>query len=162
MKGDGDPTCFTNPADTGIPELQDWCHELTLASRQRSARLFLAHLKTFANSVMSYVAGIGDTTVADREQLRSRWESTPEDMEVLEKLEELIEKKKRDLANPGSVDYDDDDMLEFLPEGLYSMHHVSGMKDITDFTNYPMRKSAGVSLRLAKVRFHSSSGLVDY
>jgi hypothetical protein len=36
----------------------------------------LAHLKTFATSIQSYVQGIGDVTAADRETLRERWESS--------------------------------------------------------------------------------------
>jgi hypothetical protein len=36
----------------------------------------LAHLKTFATSVQSYVQGIGDVTAADRETLREKWESS--------------------------------------------------------------------------------------
>ncbi len=35
----------------------------------------MTHLKSFANSVKLYVAGIGDVTVADREALREKWES---------------------------------------------------------------------------------------
>ena len=58
VKGDGDPTCFTKADNTGIPELQKWCHHLTVSSRERAARNFLAHLKTFASSVKLYVAGI--------------------------------------------------------------------------------------------------------
>ncbi|KII94798.1 hypothetical protein PLICRDRAFT_86263 [Plicaturopsis crispa FD-325 SS-3] len=76
VKGDGDPTCFSNVEDTGIPALQQWCHQLTIASRERSARNFLSHLKTFADSVRNYVQGIGDVTVADREALREKWESS--------------------------------------------------------------------------------------
>lgn len=36
----------------------------------------MAHLKTFGNSVKSYVEGIGDVTAADRETLREKWESS--------------------------------------------------------------------------------------
>ena len=36
----------------------------------------MAHLKTFATSVQSYVQGIGDITAADREILREKWESS--------------------------------------------------------------------------------------
>ncbi|KAI0079668.1 hypothetical protein K474DRAFT_1683062 [Panus rudis PR-1116 ss-1] len=80
VKGDGDPTCFTEVKDTGIPALQEWCHTLTISSRERAARNFLTHLKTFANSIRTYVQGIGDVTIADRESLRAKWESTlPED-----------------------------------------------------------------------------------
>lgn len=75
IKGDGDPTCFSNAKDTGIPSLQQWCHQLTIASRESSARNFLAHIKTFATSVQSYVQGIGDVTVMDREDLRQKWQS---------------------------------------------------------------------------------------
>jgi hypothetical protein len=50
-KGDGDPTCFTDPADTGIPELQEWCQTLTVSARERSARNFFAQLQVFANQV---------------------------------------------------------------------------------------------------------------
>lgn len=76
MKGDGDPTCFTNIVDTGIPELQKWCHSLTVSSRERATRAFLTHLKTFATSVKAYVEGIGDVTEMDRQTLREKWESS--------------------------------------------------------------------------------------
>ncbi|KAF9006452.1 hypothetical protein BDQ17DRAFT_284172 [Cyathus striatus] len=75
VKGDGEPNCFSNIQDTGIPDLQKWCHQLTISSRERAARNFLTNLKTFANSIQCYVQGIGDVTVADRESLRSRWAS---------------------------------------------------------------------------------------
>ena len=75
MKGDGEPTCFSNAKDTGIPELQQWCHQLTVSSRERAAKNFLAHLTTFATSVQSYVRGVGDVTAIDREALRAKWES---------------------------------------------------------------------------------------
>ena len=75
VKGDGKPTCFSNIADTGIPDLQKWCHQLTIASRDRAARSFMTHLKAFAASIASYVQGIGDVTAIDREGLRAKWES---------------------------------------------------------------------------------------
>lgn len=75
VKGDGDPTCFSNVDDTGIPALQQWCHQLTIASRERAARNFLTHLSTFAKSVRSYVQGVGDVTPCDRTELRKKWES---------------------------------------------------------------------------------------
>ena len=75
VKGDGKPTCFSNIADTGIPDLQKWCHQLTIASRERAARTFMAHLKAFTVSIDSYVQGIGDVTAMDREALRAKWES---------------------------------------------------------------------------------------
>lgn len=81
MKGDGDPSCFTKVEDTGVPELQKWCHTLTVSSRERAARNFLVHLKTFANSIKSYVSDNGDVTAADRLALREKFESTQEDDE---------------------------------------------------------------------------------
>lgn len=79
VKGDGDASCFSNVEDTSIPALQEWCHKLTVSSRERAARNFLSHLKTFANSVQGYVQGIGDITAADRTLLRDKWESAPQD-----------------------------------------------------------------------------------
>ncbi|KAF6762688.1 hypothetical protein DFP72DRAFT_876603 [Ephemerocybe angulata] len=75
VKGDGSPSCFSNVDHTGIPALQEWCHQLTIASRERAARGFLTHLGTFARSIQSYVQGIGDVTAIDREALRDKWES---------------------------------------------------------------------------------------
>jgi hypothetical protein len=75
VKGDGEPSCFSNITDTGIPDLQQWCHKLTISSRERAARTFMMHLKAFAQSVQSYVKGIGDVTTIDRESLREKWES---------------------------------------------------------------------------------------
>ncbi|KAG5637833.1 hypothetical protein H0H81_003038 [Sphagnurus paluster] len=75
VKGDGEPTCFSNAKDTGIPDLQQWCHRLTVSSRERAAKNFRAHLRTFTMSVQSYVEGIGEVTVVDREALREKWES---------------------------------------------------------------------------------------
>ncbi|KAG2135905.1 uncharacterized protein EDB93DRAFT_1303704 [Suillus bovinus] len=78
VKGDGDPSCFSNVEDTGIPSLRQWCHQLTISSRSRAAKQFHTHLKTFANSVRVFVDGIGDVTIADRESLREKWESAPQ------------------------------------------------------------------------------------
>ena len=75
VKGDGEPTCFTNPEDTGIPALRQWCHQLTVASRERSARNLFTQLKIFVTSVESYIHGMTDVTAADREYLRQKWES---------------------------------------------------------------------------------------
>lgn len=55
VEGDGKPTCFSDTKDTQIPALQDWCHSLTISSRERTARSFLQKLKTFAAAVESYL-----------------------------------------------------------------------------------------------------------
>jgi hypothetical protein len=101
VKGDGDPSCFTNVKDTGIPVLQDWCHSLTVSSRERAARNFLNHLKAFATSIQTYVAGIGDVTEADRERLRQKWESTVhEDNENADPFHGLIVSDDDDYVHP--------------------------------------------------------------
>jgi hypothetical protein len=55
--------------------LQDWCHKITVSSRERSARNFLTHIRTFANSVWTYVEGVSGVTETDRATLREKWES---------------------------------------------------------------------------------------
>lgn len=85
--------------DTGIPELQQWCHQLTNASRERAATTFFAHLKTFVQSVDTYVNGIGEVTVVDRESLREKWES-------------------RGLNQPARYGIDEDDPLAEILESL--------------------------------------------
>lgn len=76
VKGDGEPSCFSHVEDTSIPALQAWCHKITVSSRERSARNFLTHIKTFAGSVGNYVQGFADVTEEDRAVLREKWEST--------------------------------------------------------------------------------------
>lgn len=78
VKGDGEPSCFTNVDDAGVPELQRWCHTLTVKSRERSARSFRNQLRVFATSVKSYIDNVGKVSEADKEALREKWESTPE------------------------------------------------------------------------------------
>ncbi|PPR06571.1 hypothetical protein CVT24_001752 [Panaeolus cyanescens] len=75
VKGDGAAACFSNVEDTGIPDLQKWCQKLTVASRDRAARIFMTQLKGFATSIQTYVQGIGDVTAIDRNALREKWES---------------------------------------------------------------------------------------
>lgn len=75
VKGDGGSSCFSNVEHTGVPALQQWCHQLTVASRERAARTFLTHVKAFAQSIQSYVEGNGEVTASDREYLREKWES---------------------------------------------------------------------------------------
>ncbi|KAJ6614316.1 hypothetical protein B0H10DRAFT_2045676 [Mycena sp. CBHHK59/15] len=88
VKGDGEPSCFSNVKDTGIPALRAWCHSLTISSRERAARNFIAHTFTFATGVKQYVAGIGDVTAADREALRERWESGEQEVDPAEQLDD--------------------------------------------------------------------------
>ncbi|KAG1770052.1 hypothetical protein EDD22DRAFT_992948 [Suillus occidentalis] len=71
VKGNGDPSCFSNIEDTGIPSLWQ-------CSRSYAAKQLHIHLKTFANSVRVYVDGIDDVKIVDCEFLHEKWESTPQ------------------------------------------------------------------------------------
>jgi hypothetical protein len=147
VKGDGDPSCFSNVQDTGIPDLQSWCHKLTVSSRERAARNFLSHINTFATSIETYVRGIGDVTVSDREALREKWESSatgnPDDLEMDD-----------DDEDPYGVRYDDSDPLDpfvallggGLDGALYSLNKRPAVK--VDAYGEPV----GVTPCLTKVR----------
>ncbi|KAG1806924.1 uncharacterized protein HD556DRAFT_1325273 [Suillus plorans] len=75
IERDGDPSCFSNIADTGVPALQQWCHRLAIGNQHRAAKQYHLQLKMFANSVRAYTDGISDATVADSKALREKWES---------------------------------------------------------------------------------------
>jgi hypothetical protein len=75
VKGDGGPSCFINSDDTGVPALQQWCHELTISARERSARSLLNNVATFLRSIRSYVDDMEGVSVKDRIALAEMWES---------------------------------------------------------------------------------------
>ncbi|KAK0468295.1 uncharacterized protein EV420DRAFT_1473993 [Desarmillaria tabescens] len=127
VEGDGGPTCFSNVDDTGIPALQKWCHALTLSSRERSARNFLAHLQTFSVSIQTYVNGISGVTATDREALRSKWQSTEVDLDQDDRFQ---------------LD-DDDPYAAILGGGLYSMKETAPKVDAYG-------EAVGITPRLVK------------
>ncbi|KAG5716551.1 GTPase SLIP-GC [Termitomyces sp. T112] len=148
VKGDGEPTCFTETKDTGIPDLQQWCHQLTISSRERSARNFLAHLKTFATSVLSYVQGIGEVTTADREDLRHKWESSS-----------TFRNDYDDLHDEGTLaDSDDpdpfaailDDLGCDLGAALYSMNKPKPAPKVDEY-GYPVGITPRLALEFSKL-----------
>ncbi|KAG2077497.1 hypothetical protein BDR04DRAFT_1196025 [Suillus decipiens] len=131
VKGDGDPSCFSNVEDTGIPSLRQWCHQLTSSSRSRAAKQFHTHLKTFANSVRIYVDGIGDVTIADRESLREKWESTPQGGEGMYDSDESDDEDMpywRSLHGPTSVAPLRFSGMGVLDARLFSMNNRSSLK----------------------------------
>lgn len=140
VKGDGEASCFSNLEDTAVPSLQEWCHQLTVSSRERAARNFLSHLKTFANSVRAYVQGIGDVTVADRTLLREKWESSPQEDE-----------DEMDIGYGGWAGSDPFDLPGFanlaggLDSDLYSMNKAAPKVD-------QYGEPVGVTPLLTKVR----------
>ncbi|KIM23722.1 hypothetical protein M408DRAFT_27677 [Serendipita vermifera MAFF 305830] len=74
-RGDGSPSTFSDETQTEIPSLRAWCQDLTVASRERTAKMFLDAFKVFAQSVLSYVEvqeGISNT---DRNALRAKWQT---------------------------------------------------------------------------------------
>lgn len=129
VEGDGDPTCFTNAEDTGIPALQEWCHQLTLSSRERLNKAFLAHLQTFSVSVRSYVEGIRGVTTEDRNALRAQWETGEM---------EMPDEESDDEAN-------DDPFMDLLGGRMYTMpiEKPVALKPVND---------TGIFPRLTKVR----------
>ena len=133
VKGDGKPTCFSNIIDTGIPDLQKWCHQLTIVSRERAARAFMTHLKAFTVSIGSYVQGIGDVTAIDRQALREKWES-----QGFDQPEEY----------GGNPLEDPLDVILGLGDGLYTMNKPAPLK--VD----PYGQPTGITPRLCTVRTH--------
>jgi hypothetical protein len=51
VTGDGEPVCFTDVNDTGIPALLEWTRQLTADSQERAARTFVERLSSFARQV---------------------------------------------------------------------------------------------------------------
>ncbi|KAH8118439.1 hypothetical protein DFH11DRAFT_1849817 [Phellopilus nigrolimitatus] len=111
VKGDGDAACFSNVEETGVPELQKWCHTLTVKSRDRAAKSFRNHLRVFSTSVKSYVDSFGTVSEADRESLREKWETAPEP-ELLTMDVEDDEDEDRD--SDDDDDDDDDDGFDWV------------------------------------------------
>lgn len=90
----GEDTCFLNIEDTGIPALQQWCHRLTVASRERVARPFLTRLSAFSSSLKAYAQGVGNVTADDRALLQDRWETADID-EIQDLFRDLRESKRQ-------------------------------------------------------------------
>lgn len=76
-RGDGDPTTFSDEDETEVPALRDWCKHLTVASRERAAKVFFDTLQVFVQSVLSYVQGLDGISEKDRQKLRLKWQTPP-------------------------------------------------------------------------------------
>lgn len=74
-KGDGEPVCFSNSEDTGIPAVQSWCHQLTSDSRQRCATDLLRELETILVTIRSYVGSRYNISPAERILLQRKWQT---------------------------------------------------------------------------------------
>ncbi|EAU84723.2 hypothetical protein CC1G_00242 [Coprinopsis cinerea okayama7 len=147
VKGDGEPSCFSNVRDTGIPDLQAWCHQLTIASRERGVRNFMTQLALFAKSVQSYVDGINDVTAADRALLQEKWESRG-----------FNEPEEPPAPMPGNIwaDLNNDplqDVLGRLGAGIDDLYHMNKPEPKLDANGQPV----GITPRLCM----EFSALVD-
>jgi hypothetical protein len=129
VKGDGEPSCFTQVEDTCIPVLQDWCHKITGSSRERSARNFLTHIKIFSNSVRAYIEGFSEVTETDRATLRAKWESFDPNVD-----------------DGGHHDWFVPDLPDPLMDELYSMQMNTRAPKVD-----PYGEPIGVTPRLVKV-----------
>jgi len=74
-RGDGDPFTFSDDTQTEIPAFREWCKDLTVASRERTAKSFLEATKIFVRSVLSYVGGLEGALKAECDALRRRWQT---------------------------------------------------------------------------------------
>ena len=85
--GHGDPrvTKFVRlnspPGSAANSVLIEWCQTLTVSSRQRAARTFLARLQTFITSGINYVQGIAEVKEEDCKALCNLWKSQLEEEE---------------------------------------------------------------------------------
>lgn len=137
VKGDGDPACFSDVKDTGIPALQDWCRGLTVASRERSARLFLHAIKVFAASVRSYLQAGEGVTAADRQVLRDLYETS---------IADGMDLDPADLDD--GMDSDEEELDEYgypVPRAFNAVPKLDGFKQ------HKQGEVAGITAQLAAV-----------
>ncbi|KAH9832230.1 uncharacterized protein C8Q71DRAFT_777988 [Rhodofomes roseus] len=75
--GDGDPNCFSDPGNTGIPSIQEWCRNLGDLCRRRSLPGIWESLEVLAESVHRYVKDVSldDVTKVDSEVMRKQCQS---------------------------------------------------------------------------------------
>ncbi|KLO16323.1 hypothetical protein SCHPADRAFT_823334 [Schizopora paradoxa] len=129
VKGDGEPSCFSSINDTGVPELQEWCKTLTVASRERGARSFRNHLRVFATSVKTYIQSFGTVSESDRTTLRDQWQTK----------QRLVQMNNDDRDSDSE---DEDDPYDLGNTYRKSIEDAYGLDDDDD--------SNGISKRLAK------------
>ncbi|TEB25954.1 hypothetical protein FA13DRAFT_1668374, partial [Coprinellus micaceus] len=75
--GDGEPVCFTDLEDTGIPALQRWCHDLTQPFREQAALRYLSRLGSLALRIRTWVENIDarPDTAETRRQIRNKYQT---------------------------------------------------------------------------------------
>ena len=73
------PACFKKPDDTGIPALQDWCHDLTWEARQSTAESVMKSLQILLETFATYLRSMLDSYDLNRVVLRDRWQTQGHD-----------------------------------------------------------------------------------
>ncbi|KAI0043416.1 hypothetical protein FA95DRAFT_1546454 [Auriscalpium vulgare] len=76
LPGDGPATCFSDPAGTEIPALQEWCIHLTLPTRLKAAARYHARLNAFVTTVAEHVAIANSTVNPGYGALKLYWQTT--------------------------------------------------------------------------------------
>lgn len=119
----------------GIPDLQAWCHTLTVASRTRAVKNFYDSLKTFATNINSFVSGIGGVTPEDRQALQDKWES------------EMDDENEYEYPYTSDSEVDDDPFTAFLNSRAEYQGLIAMQRD--------KKPSTGITPRLTDVKFYS-------
>ncbi|KAH8084307.1 hypothetical protein BXZ70DRAFT_1011998 [Cristinia sonorae] len=82
IEGDGEPVCFENVEDTGIPDIQQWCHALTIGARSQAVADLLIDIETHALSVQDYAQVVTSVTPEVLSVFRKKWnQDCPENSE---------------------------------------------------------------------------------
>ncbi|KAF8305352.1 hypothetical protein DL93DRAFT_2233102 [Clavulina sp. PMI_390] len=123
VAGDGEPTCFANVADTRIPALQEWCHKLTVVSRERNARDFMHSTRSCATSVLSSLQAVDGVTTEDREMLRGLFETSLNDLPEMDDANDSIYESSH--HDGSDYDYDSDDSGA-TPKSFNVRRQISG------------------------------------
>ncbi|KIM80153.1 hypothetical protein PILCRDRAFT_537190 [Piloderma croceum F 1598] len=74
---DGQPACFFDIKETGIPSLRQYCHDLamTAPANRRATLASLTSLKSLAKSVSTMLTDITKDAEHEQEAVRIKWES---------------------------------------------------------------------------------------
>ncbi|KAH9832231.1 uncharacterized protein C8Q71DRAFT_267535 [Rhodofomes roseus] len=75
--GDGEPYCFSEPDDTGIPQIQQWCYNLGHVRRRNACPGLLTRLSILVESIRSYSEDVdlSDVAKANSEDMRKLWQT---------------------------------------------------------------------------------------
>lgn len=79
------PSCFTDPQDTEIPALRDWCVHLLDLERQQLARDALGALSNLVSVIHKYLENVSVLDVKSREGMKQIWS-----VEILTMLKEVM------------------------------------------------------------------------